>query len=170
MDGIRPVDVVILVLLRDAQRNERVPSMRWLAAELSASTKTPHDSLARLRDLQLIREHEVVGPVFLDLCCQAMRFIAPAIAGPIERGTPTSSSAEPLSSVFPSSGVELAFVWPDGRGDHRGASIEPLHRSVPDIARRRPWFHEEMSLIDGLRMREPRIRREAKHMLEQRVS
>jgi hypothetical protein len=169
MDGIRAIDIVILLVLRHANDEQLSRRGVWLAEELDVSTRLPHESLKRLRALRMVGSGGFVNKrSLLGLLVAAAPFVFPAPVGPIDRGIPTAASAAPLTSVFPEATGELALVWPDAHGTMRGSTLEPLHRSVPDIAGRSAEFYADIALVDGLRLSDPRIRREARRLLAQR--
>lgn len=169
--GIRAIDVVVAFGLRHADDSSHGRPVPWLAEALGVSSRTPFESLARLRDLRLIRPSDLsmTGPAMAELLIAGARYMFPAAAGPIRGGVPTASSAQPLVNAFPGSEGELAYVWPSAEGSMRGASIEPLHRAVPGLALRNPEFHADLALIDALRLTEPRLHREAARLLRERI-
>lgn len=169
MNGIKPIDVVVAVALRHADTVRRARATSWLAEELAVSTRMSHESLKRLKALRLVTDANVpLLPPLMKFLAAGAAITFPVEAGPIAGGVPTASSAPPLTELFGKTEGELAFVWPDAEGELRGAAIEPLHRSVPNVARSLPGFYEDIALVDGLRIWNPRVRREAERMLAAR--
>jgi len=171
VNPIRPIDVVIMLMLRVATEHDRSRPVAWLASELAVSSRLPYESLQRLAELRLVRsDNTLVAPAFLTFIESAAPYVFPVSPGPIVGGMPTASSAAPLTDIFVATEGELAFVWPDAEGSLRGATVEPLHRSVPALARKHPQFYADIALVDGLRMQQPRIRREARKLLHGRLA
>ena len=169
--GIRAIDIVIAFALRHADASSTGRPVPWLAERLHISSRTPYESLQRLQELRLLRSTDlsIVQEQMSELLIAGARFMFPARAGAIRGGIPTASSAAPLTDVFPPAEGELAFVWPAPNGVLRGASIEPLHRSVPQLALELPEFHADMAIVDALRISDPRLQREAAGMLRSRL-
>lgn len=80
----------------------------------------------------------------------AVKYAFPAQRGEPTRGLPTAHAAAPLRTQIASAG-DLPPVWPDPDGEVRGGSFEPLHRAVPNAARKDPRLYELLALIDALR-------------------
>jgi hypothetical protein len=87
--------------------------------------------------------------------------------GPVTRGLVTAHAAPPLSADIVGSG--LPPVWPDSEGATRGETIEPLHKSVPKVAREDDRMYELLALFDALRVGRSRERKLARSYLEQKL-
>ena len=44
------------------------------------------------------------------------------------------------------------FVWPHSKGSHRGHSIAPLYKTVPEAVINDPVLHEYLALVDAIRI------------------
>ena len=97
----------------------------------------------------------------------ARYFLAPKRGGEA-RGTPTAWAAPPLSGEI-ASGEALPPVWPDPVGEVRGLSLQPLHASASQAARRDPAFYELLALVDALRVGGARERSLAEKKLHERI-
>jgi hypothetical protein len=64
---------------------------------------------------------------------------------------------------------ELPLVWPDAEGTVRRQAIEPLYRTVPEVARRNPKLYELLALVDALRCGGARERKLAMTELQNRI-
>jgi hypothetical protein len=82
------------------------------------------------------------------------------------RGVATAHSASPLNNIIES---EEAYVWPYGKGELRGQSIEPLHPNVPEACLRDENFYELMALCDVLRVGRAREKNIAVEELKNRL-
>lgn len=148
--GLLSQDVVVLAKLV-AYGGER-PSMAQVAGDLSLSPSQVHASLKRLERSRLLEAQSgrpLLKPVE-EFFVHAVKYAFPAQRGEPTRGVPTAHAAAPLRDKFVG-GADLPPVWPDPDGDLRGASFEPLHRTVPTAARKDPRLHELLALIDSLR-------------------
>lgn len=76
---------------------------------------------------------------------------------------PTAYSALPLSSHISSTGEPV--VWPDPEGEMRGEALHPIHKSVPNAARKDPRLYEALALLDAIRSGRAREREIAAKLL-----
>jgi hypothetical protein len=97
-----------------------------------------------------------------------VKYAFPAQRGEITRGMLTAYAAPPLSNQIASNG-DLAPVWPDPDGEVRGATLEPLHKTVPKAARKDPALYELLALVDALRDGRARERQLAEKELSVRL-
>ena len=148
--GLLSQDVMVLAKLV-AYGGER-PSMAQVAGDLSLSPSQVHASLKRLERSRLL-DAQTGRPLLNaveEFLVHAVKYAFPAQRGEPTRGLPTAHAAAPLRDQIVSAG-ELPPVWPDPDGDVRGASFEPLHRAVPEAARKDHRLYELLALIDALR-------------------
>ncbi len=149
--SLRPQDVVVLAKLLTVEGSR--PPIARIAVELSISASEIHAGLKRLEQAGLVVSDSTGSRPVLDAAAEflvhAVKYAFPAKRGGVTRGVPTSYAASPLSSKIVAG--ELPPVWPHPEGAIRGASIEPLYRSVPSAALRDPALHEMLALIDALR-------------------
>lgn len=162
--------IIALMLVRaetDVDRN--IPALSEL---LGASTSVVHHSLKRLVRVGLVRSrsHEPVRPHLLEFLEHGLRFVFPAELGQVTRGVPTASSAPPLAEVFGHTETENEFVWPTATGQLRGTSLKPLHSGVPVASLRDPVLHELLAVMDGLRVDDSRVRKEAVRAMRDMIS
>ena len=148
--GLLSQDVVVLAKLV-AYGGDR-PSMAQVAGDLSLSASQVHASLKRLERSRLL-DAQTGRPLLKaveEFLLHAVKYVFPAQRGEPTRGLPTAHAAAPLRAQIVSAG-ELPPVWPDPDGDVRGTSFEPLHRAVPDAARKDRRLHELLALVDAVR-------------------
>jgi hypothetical protein len=161
--------VIALMLVRaESDSGRNIPA---LSASLGASTSVVHDSLRRLVRAGLVRPrtHAPVRPHLLEFLEHGLRFVFPADLGRVTRGVPTASSAPPLDAVFGHGETENEFVWPAATGQLRGTSLQPLHPGVPAASLRDPDLYQLLAVLDGLRVQDPRVRKEAVREIRQRL-
>lgn len=94
-----------------------------------------------------------------------LRFVAPAQLGPLAAGVPTAWGASPLRDKIMESGDDPPPVWPFARGTVRGHAVTPLHPKAPDAAQDDPRLHALLSVIDGIRVGDLRVRSVAQSLL-----
>ena len=163
---LRPQDVVVLVKLLSYQG--RRPPMSEIGHDLSISPSQIHAALKRLALSKLVSSAADSNRPLLEaveeFLVHGVKYAFPARRGEVTRGVPTSCAAPPLSSEI-EPGTELPPVWPFAEGQHRGVTLEPLHKSVPAVALRDPDFYEIMALIDAIREGRARERKLAQDKL-----
>lgn len=164
--------VDVYVLLKVASVPDGV---RWiqsgLAHEIGVSPSVVNRSLKKAEDLKLyhpIRRKANSRALTDALVHGARYFLAPKRGGEV-RGVPTAWAAPPLDNQLVS-GEALPPVWPDPEGIIRGLSVEPLHPSAPQAARRNAAFYELLALVDVLRIGGTRERSLAEKELSRLLS
>jgi hypothetical protein len=151
-----------------------VPEDSWtfasLGHELSMSPSAIHRGLERAAsgDLYQPSRKNIVPGHLVELLLHGARFVYPAERKGEARGLPTAWATPPLSEAL-NFNPEKAPVWPDAGGEARGIAIEPLHRAVPDAARRDPRLWELLALFDAIRIGGSRERSLAGEKLGQRI-
>ena len=166
--GLLSQDVVVLVKL--VSYGGIRPPIAQVAADLSLSPSQVHLSLKRLERSRLIDAKDsrpFLRPVE-EFLVHGVKYAFPAKRGETTRGVPTSYAAPPLSDHIVDSG-DLPPVWPDAEGDVRGATLEPLHKTVPKAAKKDPVLHELLALVDSLRDGRARERQLAEQELSARL-
>lgn len=148
------------------------PPLARMAVDLMLSASQIHAALNRLAVARLvfkdIRDSRANARAAEEFLVHGMKYMFPGIRGPVTRGMLTSYAAPPLSRHI-SSRPDLPPVWPFATGQHRGVSLEPLHRVVPLVAQADPRFYEILALLDALRDGRARERRLAEREIVERV-
>jgi hypothetical protein len=109
-----------------------------------------------------------VRPALLEFAVHGVRYVWPAITGPVKRGVPTAFGAEPLLSQINSTPGE-APVWAHANGTARGPSLSPIYRTAPQAALADPALHRLLALQDALRAGRARERSLAAKLLEKEL-
>jgi hypothetical protein len=168
---LRPQDVLVLAKLI-AYRGQR-PTMAGLGRDLSISSSEIHASLHRLEASRLIASasggHRPLRRPVEEFLIHGAKYAFPAKRGEITRGVPTSYAAPPLNQHI-SAGAELPPVWPSAHGQHRGITLQPLYRTVPESALRDPVLYELLALFDALRDGRARERQMAEREMTSRIT
>jgi predicted XRE-type DNA-binding protein len=156
--GIRPHDIVVLLelLICDSTltQSEIAQRLHLSQSEISESLRR-----SRLSGLLLPNERKVMKRSFRDFLIHGLRFVFPAMPGPIVLGVPTAHSAAPLSETF-QNGTEK-FVWPYRKGTVRGQAISPLYDSLPEAALSDSDLYKLCAITDALRLGDARVRKNA---------
>jgi hypothetical protein len=160
-------DIVVLLKLT---ANSPAWTVRLLEAEIAIPRSVIQRSLVRLEQAGLLEEgrHRVNVGRAEELLVHGVKYMFPAKWGGETRGVPTAWAAPPLQEKFADSG-ELPPVWPDAMGSVRGIALEPLHESALEISRRDPALTELLTLIDGIRLGDARVRGLAEELLRSRL-
>jgi hypothetical protein len=157
---LKPQDLVVLY------KAAAHPGQRWTYAELAkALTMSPsevHASVTRAvaSGLAIARGRGDWIPVrsaLIEFAEHGVRYVWPAVPGPVKRGVPTAFGTEPLLSEISSAPGE-APVWPHATGKAKGPALQPLYRTVPEAAMADPLLHRLLALQDGLRVGRARER------------
>lgn len=168
---LKPQD--ILVLLKAAAH----PEQRWtyaaLGTALSMSASEVHASVRRavVSGLAAMRgrgDWSPIRPALLEFAEHGLRYVWPAVVGPVKRGVPTSFGALPLSEKISALPGE-APVWVHAQGSAKGPSLLPLYRSVPQAALADPALHRSLALVDALRGGRARERELAAELLRREL-
>jgi hypothetical protein len=164
-DRLHPFDVVLAIrLLRSSG------TLQEIAAELSVAPSQVHAALGRLRLAGLLRaEGRATNSRALgELLLGGVRYVFPARRGPLVEGIPTAYSAPPLAALFDAVDV---VVWPAPKHGQavRGFGITPLYPKAPALLERAPDTYQLLSIVDALRIGEPRVRSLARTELEARI-
>ncbi len=165
---LKPQD--LLVLLKVAAH----PARRWTYAALGEallmSASETHASVKRAVACGLAvapsrGEWSPVRPNLLEFLLHGVRYIWPAILGPVKRGVPTTFGAEPLASQLAAAPGE-APVWAHPEGISKGPTLSPLYRTAPQAALADPALHRLLALLDALRTGRARERSLAATLIE----
>lgn len=161
----RPFDLVVaLRLLQPAA------TLVVLGDELAAAPSQVHASLRRLDDAGLLKpDSRASNPrALLDFVLGGVRYAFPAHRGALRDGVPTAYSAAPLNTSVDALDV---VVWPTtGHRDVvRGFSVTPLYRRAPLLRERSPETYRLLTIVDALRLGDPRLRPHARAALESLV-
>lgn len=145
----------LLVLFKVAAH----PRQRWTYAELgtalSMSASETHASVKRAVISGLATMHgrgnwSPVRASLIEFAVHGVRYVWPAVPGPVKRGVPTSFGAEPMLAHI-NSNVGEAPVWAHPAGSMKGPSLSPIYRSAPQAALADPALHRLLALQDALR-------------------
>jgi hypothetical protein len=146
--------------------NERSWTYRSIAGRLHVPHAVVQRALshAQAADLYSAERREVHAPNFEEFAIHALRFVAPVQLGALVPGAAAAWAVEPMASAIRSSGDEPPPVWPFAHGRVRGQAIEPLHAAAPKAVENWPQLGEILSVLDCLRVSDPRIRQVAEDL------
>ncbi|ANH71020.1 hypothetical protein [Mitsuaria sp. 7] len=165
---LKPQD--LLVLLKAAAH----PPQRWTYASLGeALTMSPSETHASVKravasGLAVAPSRGEWSPVhanLLEFALHGVRYVWPAMPGPIKRGVPTAFGAEPLASHLTAAPGE-APVWAHPSGSAKGPTLSPIYRTAPQAALADPALHRLLALLDALRTGRARERSLASKLME----
>ncbi|MBS0507241.1 MAG: MarR family transcriptional regulator [Proteobacteria bacterium] len=165
---LKPQD--LLVLLKVAAHLPRHWTYAALGEALSMSASETHASVKRAVAAGLAvagarGEWSPVRPSLLEFALHGVRYVWPAVPGPVKRGVPTAFGAEPLASQLTAAAGE-APVWAHSTGSAKGPTVAPLYRTAPQAALADPALHRLLALVDALRVGRVRERQLAAQLLE----
>jgi DNA-binding transcriptional MocR family regulator len=163
---VQPSDVVVLFALLNESDGW---TMRSVAERLGVQHSKVQRGLERLADAGLYdaNRRRVVPHATEEFVEHALKYLHPAREGPIVRGVPTAWAASPLKEEIATD--DLPPVWPDPKSNIRGQAVEPLDKSLPELARTWPDVAELAALADALRLGDARSRAAAQKHLHDRI-
>lgn len=161
-----PFDVVVAIrLLRNAD------TLAALAEQLAAAPSQVHAAIGRLTDAGLLKaESRATNPrALLEFLSSGVRYAFPVHRGRLAEGIPTAYSAGPLAATVDPVDV---VVWPaaTAKGAMRGFSITPLYPRAAQLPERDPVTYQLLTVVDALRLGDPKVRPHARAALESLIS
>lgn len=161
----------ILILLKIITNKEVPFVMKDIAKALGISPSQVTESLERCKNCGLIdaSKQKVQKLALKELLVHGIRYVFPAIQGSRVRGVPTAHYASPMKELIVASDNDM-LVWPHPRGTHKGFSITPLYRTVPEIVQHDEELYQLLALIDCIRIGRRREVELATKELEKRLA
>lgn len=161
----------ILVLLKIATYKGTPFAMKDVATALKISPSQVTESLERCRCCGLIdsTKQKVQKLGLQELLVHGIKYVFPIMPGGRVRGVPTAHYVSPMKEQIVASDNDM-LVWPYPRGNHKGFSITPLYRTVPDIVQNDEELYQLLAIVDCLRMGRRREVELAKEELEKRLA
>lgn len=158
----RPFDIAVALRLL-----QPTSTLAVLAHDVAAAPSQVHAALKRLDFAGLLKPNaRAANPrALLDFLVGGARYAFPAQRGPLRDGVPTAYSAAPLNATVDA--VD-AVVWPMPGHPRtiRGFSVVPLFRRAPLLVERSPETYRLLTIVDALRLGDPRLRPHARRALE----
>lgn len=157
-----PFDVALgLRLLRPAG------TIAQLADELAVVPSQIHGALGRLALAGLVRPdgRSANARALGEFVLQGVRYAFPAVRGALSSGVPTAYSAPALAALVDATDV---VVWPRAvaEGGVRGFALAPLYARATRLPETSPETYRLLTLVDALRIGDPRTRNAARELLE----
>lgn len=157
-----PFDIVLgLRLLRSSG------TLATLADELAAAPSQVHAGLRRLTTAGLLRPdgRSANARALGEFILMGVRYAFPAVRGSIVVGVPTAYSAPALSTLVDATDV---LVWPAAQAPTavRGFALTPLYPGAIQLAETSPETYRLATLVDALRIGDPKTRNAAREQLE----
>lgn len=164
---MRPQDIVVLLKIISI-RNDNWRNFD-LASELQISPSEVSEALNRCKIARLIdnKKRKVHLNSFKEFLIYGLKYVFPAVPGPLVKGIPTAHSAFPISKSI-ASGSDV-YVWQYIKGTHRGQAIEPLYKTIPDAVQEDPLLYELLVIVDTIRVGRAREIKIAIKELEKRL-
>ncbi len=161
-------DIVLLLKLTHL-------SPSWTIRTLEQETTIPRSvvqrSLKRLWQAGLFDRRRRTPNVSQteEFLVHGLKYVFPGSVNGESRGFPTAWGAKPLADKLVAPSNDVPPVWPSAQGDTRGLALEPLHASVVQASKRDPVLREQLTLVDAIRIGDPRIRGLAADLLRDRL-
>ena len=173
MTALKPQDLVVLLRLAtpkgryEGSHADLARSSGISPGELTKSLQRSEQASLYDSSQSAVRRGELT-----EFVVHGVRYAFPATRGPVGRGVPTSIAAHPLRDAFAGAGEDplRTPVWPYPEGDTLGYAIEPLYRTVPNVAPKLKNFYALLALTDALREGRARERNLAADLIRTRIS
>ena len=149
-NGMRPQDIVVLLKIISIRDDD------WhnidIANATGISPSEVSEALNRCKVAKLIdsKKRKVNTTSFTEFLIYGLKYVFPTEPGAIVKGIPTAHSASPIKEHI-SSDTDV-YVWSNARGTHRGQAIEPLYKSLPQMAKEDILFYELLTIVDTIRV------------------
>jgi len=166
-NGMRPQDIVVLLKIIALKHDNWYNSDLAHALKISPSEISEVLNRCKIAGLIDSKKRKVNVNSFMEFLVYGLKYVFPTEPGAIVKGIPTAHSASPINSHV-SGGTEV-YVWSYAKGTHRGQAIEPLFKSIPQIAQEDTLFYELLTIIDTIRVGKVREIKIAKDELEKRL-
>ena len=130
-NGMRPQDIIVLLKIISIRDN------KWrnidIANAIGISPSEVSEALNRCKIAKLIdsKKRKVNINSFTEFLVYGLKYVFPTEPRAIVKGIPTAHSASPIKEHISSSEI---YVWPYAKGTIRGQAIEPLYKTLPEIA------------------------------------
>lgn len=149
-NGMRPQDIVVLLKIISIRNDD------WrnidIANAIGISPSEVSEALNRCKIARLIdsKKRKVNINSFEEFLVYGLKYVFPTEPGAIVKGIPTAHSASPIKEHI-SSNADV-YVWANAKGNHRGQAIEPLYKSIPQMAEDDKLFYELLTIVDTIRV------------------
>lgn len=165
-NGMRPLDIVILLKISMYKEEN------WLAKNLSNNLKISAGEISESLNRSVIAgllgadKRTLMRKTLIEFLEFGLKLVFPQKPGALVRGIPTSLSAPPLNKLL---NTDEIFVWPYSKGTYRGQAVEPLYKTVPEIAVQDEGLYALLALTDALRIGKVREQKIAIEELKKRI-
>jgi hypothetical protein len=157
---LKPHDILVTLKLLLASEGA-TPTYAGLASSLQLSASETHSAVGRALEAGLLRKPLAgsgrtmpmpVRAALGEFLVSGVKYVWPAVRGPVTRGIPTAGSLPAVASLLGMPQPDLAMVWPHAEGV-RGESVEPLYPRAAAVVANDAALHEWLALIDILRLK-----------------
>jgi len=148
-NGMRPQDIVVLLKILALGHDN------WYNSELAHTLKISPSEISEVLNRCMIsglidtKKRKVNVNSFIEFLVYGLKYVFPTKPGAIVKGIPTAHSAFPINEHISSN---EPYVWPYAKGTHRGQSIEPLYKTLPQVGPEDNLLYELLTIIDTIRV------------------
>ena len=165
---MKSLDVVVLCKLLILEQKNMDWSYKFLSEEVLLSVSETHASVKRLIQSGVFDElsKSVIKLSMEELLINGIKYVFPAEKGSFVRGIPTAHSAPVLNEIISQSSDDK-YVWSYAKGEVKGISIQPLSKTLPQVALKDVEFYNLLALVDALRIGRSREKKIAEEMIKE---
>ena len=166
---LKKQDILILLKITTYKGNSFI--MKDVATTLKISQSEVSASLERCKKCGLIdsSKQKVQKLALEELLVHGIKYVFPVAPGRKVRGIPTAHNVSPIKEQIVSNNDDM-MVWPYPKGTHKGASITPLYRTVPEVISNDEVLYQLLAIVDCLRLGRRREVELAKEELKKRLA
>lgn len=177
---LKPQDILVALKLVALGREKWTYAS--LAESLGLSVSETHAAVKRGLESRLLTKLEWDGqkaerplPALIQierLIVDGLPYIMPTplSARKVCMGMPTADGVSPLDDeFFKASPGYLPPVWPVRGGQMKGWALAPIYRTCPFAAKGDTRLYELLTLADGMRVLQARVREAAKRIFKERI-
>ncbi|WP_162027243.1 MULTISPECIES: hypothetical protein [unclassified Lentimonas] len=165
---LKPQDVLVALNLclpgaKGLSYAEKAKVLGMSASEVHAAEKR----LCEARLVQLDSKEVRRGPL-LEFLIHGVPYVFATSPKEWTRGMPTAWAAPALADKFAQTDQPTP-IWPDPEGTVQGVAVEPLYRSVANVAKKDSELYDLLSLVDALRIGRMREKKLAEDEIRKRL-
>lgn len=163
--NLLPQDIVVMLKLALSTNDNW--TFNEVAYELKMSPSMVHSAVQRALNANLYLAHQRTphSAALVEFLIHGVKYAFAPKRGSVTRGVPTGFASPVLKNKI-KSGDSDVYVWPHPQGETKGVELEPLYKSVPEIALVDAKLYAVLGALDAIRIGRARERKIAATAIE----
>jgi hypothetical protein len=165
MASLQPQDIVVAVYLA---AEDEAWTFQHLSKVMGISPSQVHLAWGRLQNSELV-DPEFKRPFrknLLEFLCHGVKYCFPVVQRGIGSGIVTGLSHPRLKKAIKAS-TDIKYVWEVPNVKATGVIVEPIHKSVVNVARASAKSYEIFAVLDSIRLGKARERETATDIMRE---